>query len=316
MRATAYGEQKAPMDVDTLREDACPVCGDRDTFDGAQCQVCGYVAPPKMFQDPDLGVARQMDLRKDIADFQDPSNPNQVGPDGQPVDPAALDENGMPVNPDAADPNAQPGTLPGEVQAEVQPGGDVPVDPSQMGEDGQIPEELGAPVDPAMLGPDGQPLQQPGQQQLLVGPDGQPIGPQPLPAGATTNMGQPFTPGPNMPEGPGDPEGPEGPISPDELSEDGQPEDDEDGAPPNPMAGQGTPGTPGDGVPDLMCPGCGFTADATQPTSIDMDTQTLPNTGVAMQDGVQAGDICPNCGQAQLMSPAEVQGEVSMPLPV
>jgi hypothetical protein len=155
-----------------------------------------------------------------------------------------------------------------------------------------------------MLGPDGQPLQQ-GQMTL---PDGTPIGPQVLPDAATTNMGQPFTPGPNMPEGPGEPEGPEGPVSPDELDEDGQPLD--------PDAGQGAPGTPGDGVPDLMCPNCGFTAEASQPTSIDMDTQQLPNEGMAEMDGVQAGDVCPNCQSAQLLSPAEVQGETSIPMPV
>lgn len=303
----AYGEQKAPMDVDTLREDACPVCGDRDTFDGAQCQVCSYVAPPKMFQDPDLEKARQLDLRKDIADFQDPANPNQVGPDGQPVDPAALGPDGQPLDQTAQDPSMQPGGLPGEVQAEVQPDDGSPVDPAQMGQEGQIPDEMGAPVDPSLIGPDGQPLQQPGGQ-MMVGPDGMPIGPQALPADATTNMGQPFTPGPNMPEGPGDPEGPEGPAGVEELDQDGQPL--------NPDAGQGAPGTPGDGVPDLMCPSCGFTSDATQPTSVDMDTQTLPNTGMAMQDGVQAGDICPNCQSAQLLSPAQAQGAVPVPMPV
>jgi hypothetical protein len=306
-RKTAYGEQKAPMDVDTLREDACPVCGDRDTFDGDTCEVCGYVAPPKIFQDPDLEKARQMDLRKDVAEFNDPANPNQVGPDGQPVgdpmDPDALDENGNPINPDAADQEQQPGTLPGEVQAEVQPDGD-PMDPNALGEDGQIPDEDGEPVDPSLIGPDGQPL--PGAQMTL--PDGTPIGPQALPGDATTNMGQPFTPGPNMPEGPGEPEGPEGPMTPEDMDEDGQPLD--------PDAGQGAPGTPGDGVPDLMCPNCGFTAEAAQPTSIDMDTQQLPNEGVAEMDGVQAGDVCPNCGAAQLLSPAEVQGETSVPMPV
>lgn len=314
-RKLAYGETKAPQDVDTLREDACPVCGDRDTFDGATCQVCGYVAPPKMFQDPDLEKARQMDLRKDIADFQDPANPNQIGPDGQPLqDPADLDENGNPVNPDAADPDAQPGTLPGEVQAEVQPGGDPvgggsPLDPAALGPDGQPqdPNELGAPVDPAMLGPDGQPLQQPGQQQM-VGPDGMPIGPQALPPGATTDDGKPFTPGPNMPQGPGEPEGPEGPAGPQDLDEDGQL--------PDPDAGQGVPGTPGDGVPDLQCPACGFQADATPPVSVDMDTATMPPTGEATPDGVQAGDVCPNCGAAQLMSPAEEQGQTPVPMPV
>jgi hypothetical protein len=306
-RKTAYGEQTAPMDVDTLREDACPVCGDRDTFDGAQCQVCSYVAPPKMFQDPDLEKAKQMDLRKDIAEFNDPANPNQIGEDGQPVqdpmDPAALDENGNPINPDAADQEQQPGTLPGEVQTEVQPGGD-PMDPNALGEDGQIPDETGAPVDPSMLGPDGQPLP---QQQMTL-PDGTPIGPQPLPGDATTNMGQPFTPGPNMPEGPGEPEGPEGPMTPEDLDEDGQPL--------NPDAGQGVPGTPEDGVPDLMCPACGFTTEASAPTSVDMDTQQLPNIGVAQADGAQSGDVCPNCGSAQLLSPAQVQGNTSVPMPV
>jgi hypothetical protein len=314
-RKLAFGEQKAPVDVDTLREDACPVCGDRDTFDGATCQVCGYVAPPKMFQDPDLEKARQMDLRKDIADFQDP---NQLGPDGQPMnpqeqvgpaDPSALDENGNPINPDAADPNAQPGSLPGEVQAEVQPGdpAGVPGDPSQLGPDGQPveqPNELGAPVDPAMLGPDGQPLQQPGQQ-MMVGPDGMPIGPQALPPGATTSDGQPFTPGPNMPQGPGGPESPEEPAGPQDLDEDGQI--------PNPDAGQGVPGTPGDGVPDLQCPACGFTVDASPPVPVDMDTSVMPPTGDT-SDGVQAGDICPNCGAGQLISPAEGQGDVPLPV--
>jgi hypothetical protein len=327
-RKLAFGEQKAPADVDTLREDACPVCGDRDTFDGATCQVCGYVAPPKMFQDPDLEKARQMDLRKDIADFNDPANPmaqGQVGPDGQPIDPqeqaggpmdpAALDENGNPINPDAADPNAQPGSLPGEVQAEVQPGGDPmgggsPLNPAALGPDGMPLDPNAAPVDPAMLGPDGQPLAQPGQQ-MMVGPDGMPIGPQALPADAVTKDGQPFTPGPNMPQGPGGPEGVQGPEAPLDPSEMGQ-----DGQIPNPDAGQGVPGTPGDGVPDLQCPACGFTADATNPVSVDMDASIMPPDGQATPDGVQAGDVCPNCGAGQLMSPAEMQGETAVPVPM
>lgn len=327
-RKLAYGEQKAPADVDTLREDACPVCGDRDTFNGATCQVCGYVAPPKMFQDPDLEKARQMDLRKDIAEFNDQANPmdqNQLGPDGQPIespqDPAALDENGRPINPDAADPDAQPGSLPGEVQAEVQPGD--PAGTQLVGPDGQplnpdgmaqgLPDELGAPVDPQMLGPDGQPLQQPGQQ-MMVGPNGEPLGPQELPAKAISQDGKPFTQGPNMPEGPRGPEGPEqpeGPVDPVDQAEMGP-----DGQMPNPGAGQEVPGTPGDGVPDLQCPNCGFQADATNPVSVDMDTALMPPSGEATPDGVQAGDVCPNCGAAQLISPAEAQGENSIPMTI
>jgi hypothetical protein len=311
-RKLAYGETKAPQDVDTLREDACAVCGDRDTYDGTTCQVCGYVAPPKMFQDPDLEVARSMDLRKDVAEFN--------GQPGEPVDPNTLDENGNPMPGGGGDPNAQPGSLPGEVQAEVQPGGDM-VDPEQLDAGGGISDELGAPVDPAMLGPDGQPLPQAGQQQMtapdgtpldpqgqqqpMLGPDGMPVGPQELPASAISGDGKPFNPGPNMPEGPGEPDGPQGP---EDLDEDGQPL--------NPDAGQGAPGTPEDGVPDLMCPDCGFTADATQPVSIDMDTANIPSTGEAGPDGVQAGDICPNCGQGLLMTATEMQGQAPVPSPM
>lgn len=76
----AYGEVKAPQDVDTLRTESCPVCGETDAFDGNRCQVCNFIQPPAMFTDPDTGVARQMDLRKDVMDQQ-----QQIGPDGQPI---------------------------------------------------------------------------------------------------------------------------------------------------------------------------------------------------------------------------------------
>lgn len=76
----AYGETKAPQDVDTLRTESCPVCGEVDAFDGDRCQVCNFLQPPSMFTDPDTGVARQMELRKDEMGQQ-----AQVGPDGQPI---------------------------------------------------------------------------------------------------------------------------------------------------------------------------------------------------------------------------------------
>lgn len=76
----AYGETRAPADVDTLRTESCPVCGETDAFDGDRCQVCNFIQPPSMFTDPDTGVARQMDLRKDEMGQQ-----TQVGPDGQPL---------------------------------------------------------------------------------------------------------------------------------------------------------------------------------------------------------------------------------------
>lgn len=67
-----YGEQVAPPKVDTLRPEDCPICGDTETFDGDQCRVCGYVAPPDQFIDPNLELARQLDEEGDDG-AQDPA---------------------------------------------------------------------------------------------------------------------------------------------------------------------------------------------------------------------------------------------------
>lgn len=69
IRSVAYGETKAPADVDTLRDENCPVCGEANAWDGNQCPVCSFVQPPKQFQDPDLDKARQVDLRKNDGDL-------------------------------------------------------------------------------------------------------------------------------------------------------------------------------------------------------------------------------------------------------
>lgn len=60
----AYGETRMPADVDTLRDDICPVCSERDTFNGSECSVCGYKAPPQNFMHPDTEVAQKVDLRQ------------------------------------------------------------------------------------------------------------------------------------------------------------------------------------------------------------------------------------------------------------
>lgn len=64
-RRTAYGEQVAPPKVDTLREESCPICGEDNAYDGSRCRVCGYVAPPSPFNDPNLDKAKQIDLRQE-----------------------------------------------------------------------------------------------------------------------------------------------------------------------------------------------------------------------------------------------------------
>jgi hypothetical protein len=59
----AYGETIAPPKVDTLRDENCPICGEDNAYDGHRCSICGYVAPPSPFKDPDLGMASRIDLR-------------------------------------------------------------------------------------------------------------------------------------------------------------------------------------------------------------------------------------------------------------
>jgi rubrerythrin len=257
----AYGEVKAPAEVDTLRDEECPVCGETDSYDGAECKTCGFIAPPKMFQDPDLDVAKSMDLRQQEDELQDMNagmpeevpgsefagtDDTTVDENGEVVDPAMVGDDGSIAGPQVADDQAV-------VDGEVRTLGDEPMDPTQIDEEGNI-------IDPN-LDPDAA-------------------------TGHFNQGGEPFTPGPNMPTGPGGPEGPEGPMEEAEES---------------PEAG--FPGTPGDNVPDLTCPSCGFQAPGSTPTSTNMNDPMAP---VGQADGLLAGDVCPNCKRATLLSVGEI----------
>lgn len=70
-RKQGYGEMKAPVEVDTLREEFCPVCGETDSFDGETCKVCQYIKPPDEFLDPDLEKAQQVDLHQQADEMED-----------------------------------------------------------------------------------------------------------------------------------------------------------------------------------------------------------------------------------------------------
>jgi hypothetical protein len=90
----AFDEIKAPPEVDTLRDEECPVCGEAEVYDGERCPVCGFVAPPAMFRDPNLEMAQQLDLRPgtnpDVAPGQmDPNTPGGglISPDQLGEDP-------------------------------------------------------------------------------------------------------------------------------------------------------------------------------------------------------------------------------------
>lgn len=60
IRTLAFGETKMPSQVDTLRMEACPVCGEQDVWSGQRCPVCGFVVPPSMFRDPDVDKAGEV----------------------------------------------------------------------------------------------------------------------------------------------------------------------------------------------------------------------------------------------------------------
>lgn len=102
IQKVGVGEVHVPPQVDTLRDDDCPVCGEHDSFDGDVCMVCQYKRPPEEFLDPDLEMAKEVDLRQDEqADAGgldvDPETgqPNlEAGEEG--LEPG-LDENGLPI---------------------------------------------------------------------------------------------------------------------------------------------------------------------------------------------------------------------------
>ncbi|THA72563.1 hypothetical protein E6R60_26915 [Streptomyces sp. A0642] len=277
--AVAYGEIKAPQDVDTLREENCPVCGDADTYDGLACQVCGFISPPAQFRNPDLDMAKNMDLRKQV------------------VDPSLVDDNGELQR---TDQNGQP--LPSQ---EGEADGNQLVDPDQVDENGLTPSPYGDQAldgtqrgGPAVSDRNGDGLIQPDEidpdgnanlQNDMVDPEmGGQAGPRELPYKGQDHTGDSFTQGPDMPYRPSGPEGPDGLSS----------EDDTTGAP--------VPGTPNDGVPDLFCPTCGFGADATPP-----QTQNMANPEEQAMDGIVSGDVCPSCRRDQLLTPGEINGNYS-----
>lgn len=75
-RKTGYGETIAPPRVDTLRDETCPICGEDAAWDGHRCPVCGYVAPPSPFADPNLDVAKDIDLRQQQQQFDESTVPD------------------------------------------------------------------------------------------------------------------------------------------------------------------------------------------------------------------------------------------------
>lgn len=60
----AWGETKAPPQVNTLGLNECPVCGTSNQFDSTgRCMTCGHLPAPDPFREPDLDVAQKVDMR-------------------------------------------------------------------------------------------------------------------------------------------------------------------------------------------------------------------------------------------------------------
>jgi hypothetical protein len=92
-------ETTAPQEVDTLRQESiCPICG--SDVQGETCDVCGYVKPPKGFDNPDLDKAKKIDEEMEAGDeVTIPSDENgpppgeQADPDSQPKKPGSMIQN-------------------------------------------------------------------------------------------------------------------------------------------------------------------------------------------------------------------------------
>lgn len=93
----AYGETRAPQNVDTLRDERCAICGNDVAYDGRECLVCGYLAPPKALGDPDTDKAKRLDdLKQSVDDALLDVDPSRKGAD---FDPGDLDAIGAEENP-------------------------------------------------------------------------------------------------------------------------------------------------------------------------------------------------------------------------
>lgn len=241
---TAYGETKAPADVDTLRSDSCEVCGNSEGWDGMSCPVCQYTKPPDIFRDPDTSVARDMDLRG-LGDQAADTAMTQ----GADAVPGGLDQTQQLPGGEALDGQGAPGSEPA--------GGEVE-DPNDATADGEVrtlsdgePQDGAQDVDPDAVSADTADPQGPGA---------------PLPGG---------------PEGAADP-----------GMEDPDPEAAIDGV----------------DADVLTCPACGYQTQAGAPVSTVTADPAAPASA-----GPVAGDVCPECQQAVLVSQAEMEGEAAPP---
>jgi hypothetical protein len=156
---------RVPPSVDTLRPEACPVCGDQDVFKGQRCPVCGFVAPPDIFRDPDIEHAKMMrqelEEGKETSPYPEgPADEEQLIPGAEPgMNPqepigSGEDADEQLFHPDQIAPDGVPGVQPDATapgQGMLEPTGDEEElaepgeeDPEEAQLEGEELEEEGA----------------------------------------------------------------------------------------------------------------------------------------------------------------------------
>jgi hypothetical protein len=146
----AYGETRMPPQVDTLRMDECPVCGEHNVWSGSRCPVCGFVVPPSVFRDPDTGkaqeVRQQLDDTGDVEIPPDGEGPGQPGAE-LPVAQVGSGEDAddQLVHPDQIAPDGVPTVQGGEGGPEgldgQPPQDDEELAEEEQEEDGEVPPD-------------------------------------------------------------------------------------------------------------------------------------------------------------------------------
>jgi hypothetical protein len=149
LRRQAYGETRVPPQVDTLRMDECPVCGEHNVWSGSRCPVCGFVVPPSVFRDPDTdkakGVREQLDSSGDVE--VPPDQPGAAQPDAGPGDEevgSGGDADEQLVHPDQVAPDGVPVVQGGDEAPQATDG--LPPE-AEDGEDPEAPEGAVPPED-------------------------------------------------------------------------------------------------------------------------------------------------------------------------
>lgn len=172
-RTAADPPLRVPPSVDTLRPEACPVCGDQDVFKGQRCPVCGFVAPPDIFRDPDIDQARlnrqELEEGKETSPYPEgPADEEQLAA-GQPGAEPGMNPEPMGSGEDAEDQLFHPDQIAPDGVPGVQPDATAPG--QGMLEPTGDEEEL---AEPGELDENGEPIaEQEGEQEIAeANPEG------------------------------------------------------------------------------------------------------------------------------------------------